>query len=207
MSMTIQSVSPPALQSPSLGATTVDSPRQTAWPAAPMPDSGASAEVSISDTSRVQSEKEVALSVGQRARQTDATFEKALVLLDAMKEKLSTITKQFPPFATDSQERRRYLEEFSSLRAQIEALTFPREPETAGTWSTLTFPPEHVDLGIPQLNPHSAPDSSIQAAQTQLDTVIADVAGQRSALYDSVQGVVSDAGSMDQALLLSRQPY
>jgi hypothetical protein len=162
-------------------------------------------KLNISPSSRLQSDRDIPIALGNRARDTDATFERALDLVKDMKAQVTAITKQFPPFATDSDERIRYLNSFSSLRKQVEALTFPSEPEAVGAWNQVQFPAKDMNLGIPSLDPITASDQEVFQAEADLELIHADLTRQRVSLYDSVMAALGDHSDAEQALMLSQE--
>lgn len=167
--------------------------------------SDAAVSLNISPSSRLQSDRDTVIALGNRARATDATFERALDLVKDMKAQASAITKQFPPFAADSDERVRYLNNFSSLRKQVEALTFPSKPEASGDWSQVSFPAERLNLDIPSLDPASSSDGEIAQAEVELERISADLASQRESLYDSVMAALGDNTEAELARALSQE--
>ncbi|NTV95755.1 MAG: hypothetical protein HGA75_10100 [Thiobacillus sp.] len=164
---------------------------------------GSDVNLNISPTSRLQSERDAAIELGNRARTADTTFEHALELVKDMKTQLKAITKQFPPFATDSDERIRYLNEFSSLRKQVEALTFPPQPEAVGAWAQVQFPPERLNWDIPVLDPRASSDQAIAKAETELERINTDLTGQRESLYASVMAALGGHAETELALVQS----
>mgnify|MGYP001129740655 CR=1 FL=1 len=167
----------------------------------------ATANVAISPPSKLQSERELSLALGQRVRETDATLTRAMTLVDGMREQLGKITKQFPPFAQDDDERLRFLNSFSSLRAQVEALTFPRDPQATGEWNQIEFPPERMNWDIPRLDAHAS-DAVVRSAELALEQTGAKLLAQRQSLYQSVIGVVGDTtteAARDMAMSLRNQ--
>lgn len=169
------------------------------------PTEADTARVEISTISRVQSERDAAISLGGRARSADATFERALELVKGMKEQLTNITKQFPPYATDNSERIQFLNGFSGLKAQVQSLTFPSDPEATGEWTQVKFPPERIDWEIPELDPTSASDEAIRLAEDKLAQAETLILKDQQDLYDSVAGTSKDSAGDEQALMLSQQ--
>lgn len=169
-----------------------------------LPGRDAAVTLNISPSSRLQSGRDNAIALGNRARAADATFERALALVQDMKTQLGAITKQFPPFANDDNERVRYLNNFSGLRKQVESLTFPPEPKAAGAWAQVRFPAERLDVTIPDLDPANASDADIVQAEDQLGRIGADLTRQRESLYDSVMAALGGSAEADQALVLAQ---
>lgn len=173
-------LSPPAGAKPGRGDTRANHPTPEA-----------AANIAFSPPSKLQSERELSLALGQRVRDSDATLARATTLVEGMREQLGKITKQFPPFAQDDDERLRFLNTFSSLRAQVEALTFPRAPEAPGEWNQVQFPPERMNWDIPRLDTQSS-DAAVRSAEAALEQTAAELQQHRQNLYDSVVGVVGD---------------
>lgn len=156
--------------------------------------------VSISSPSRLQSERDAAIALGQRAHAVEATFTRMMALVEGMKAQLGGITKQFPPFAADSDDRSRFLSEFSGLRAQIESLTFPPEPTATGEWRTVEFPPPRMDWDIPRLE--NAGDEAVLRAEKLVNALGEDLARRHQRFRDSI-GQLTGAEAMLQARDLS----
>jgi hypothetical protein len=158
--------------------------------------------VEISISSRLQSGREVAIALGARARAADTTFDRSLRLVEDMKSQLTSITKQFPPFAADSSERFQFLNNFSGLRAQIESLTFPPEPKASGEWSGVDFPPERMDWDVPFLDPANATDEQVQQAEVALERLGQSLMHRRQSFHESMAAVIGENGA-DHARSLS----
>lgn len=159
-------------------------------------------ELTVSPLSKVQSEKEYVISLGMRARVTDHILGRADELVEKMKTQLSSITKQFPPLSQDSVERAKYLNGFSSLRAQVEVLTIPRDPDVNSEWANIKFPTGQVAGAIPKLDSSTSTDDEIRQAETSLEKVGNDLISQRHGLYESIMAVVNDGAANDAALKL-----
>lgn len=162
------------------------------------------AKVEISTPSRLQSEREAAIELGSYARQLNEVLAKAAALTDDMKQKLLTITKQFPPFAADSDERHQYLQGFSGLRAQFEALDFPPEPEVTSTWGDLFSPRQEFGGNLPSLDPSTATDEQIRQAEVDLEKFGNEVAQQKTSLRSRVEAVSGGEASAQEARMLSQ---
>jgi hypothetical protein len=204
---TIQTITPFSPQAmPALAyAPTSAGPPESTVERTPSSNGSDAVKLNISPSSRLQSDRDAAIALGNRARDTDATFERALDLVKDMKAQVTAITKQFPPFATDSDERIRYLNSFSSLRKQVEALSFPSEPEAVGAWNQVQFPPKDMNFGIPSLDPITASDQEVFQAEADLERIHADLTRQRVSLYDSVMAAMGDHSDAEQALMLSQE--
>lgn len=163
-----------------------------------------SARVEISTPSRLQSDRDAAIEVGNYARRLDVALVRAGSLVDRMKEQLLVITKQFPPFAADSSERFQYLNSFSGLRAQFESLTFPPEPEVAGEWAGLIIPAGNFGWDIPSLDPSKATDDEIRKAEAEIDKINGDIEQQRQSLHSLVSSALGGQERVEEARLLSQ---
>lgn len=162
---------------------------------AQQPEPGKDApRVELSVPSRLLSSRETALSLGVRARETEAVFDQSLGLIAGMKAQLTAITKQFPPFAGDDPERFRYLNAFSGLRAQIESLTFPPEPKASGDWVGVEFPDEEMTWDLPLLDPESASDADVHTALDVLEQLGRTLGSQRQAFHGSLAALVGEPG-------------
>jgi len=70
-------------------------------------------------------------STAKSLRETVNGLSLSTEMLDKMKAKLETITKNFPPFPIDSSERKKLLMSYRSLQKEIEKLTIPAPPPPA----------------------------------------------------------------------------
>ena len=127
--------------------------------------------------------------VARTVRHIDQTMESIGRNLDQMKDKLTTIRKQYPPFPPGSDERVELLRHFNLLRKQIDQLTIPADPAEAaqimadperqpgaGDWragdgTIFHHRPVHTGTGgldIPKL-PGDAEDAQIDALIKKLE--------------------------------------
>lgn len=106
-------------------------------------------------------------------RQFQTNVRAADELLAEIKEQLTHIVKQYPPFALDDPQRLAYLNAIAGLRKQLDALAFPPEREANKEASTvgsgqaaplLSDIPVKGDLSIPELAPRSAGDEEVASA-------------------------------------------
>jgi len=145
--------------------------------------------VNISHVASLRLKKDQSIEAGKRVHQVDQVMARQIEALDQMRSKLGAILRQYPPFAFDDPERAKYLEAFSGLRAQIEALTWPKEP----TLDALI--PQQIQLpkfgnvpDVPKLLP-DASDDEVRMAYASIETALGVVTGQRGALAESVRTV------------------
>jgi hypothetical protein len=84
-------------------------------------------EVSVNHLafSEIESNSSFLNDVAQKIRTTDSGMNKIISYLDEMKAQLEKIVKNYPPFPADSEDRKKLLTSFTSLRRQIEQLTLP----------------------------------------------------------------------------------
>lgn len=163
-----------------------------------------SVQVEISASSRLQSDRHAAITMGNHAREVDAMLKSVAALTEEMKEQLLSITKQFPPFAAGSDDRFQFLNGFSGLRAQFESLTFPAEPDVNDEWSQVRLHTEQLNWDIPALDSATASDEDIHMAESVLERIIGDIQQQRRNLYDSVISVIGGEPGVDEARMLAQ---
>ena len=163
-----------------------------------------SSRVEISPPSRLQSDRDTAIEAGNYARRVDDALIKAGSLANEMKEKLFAITKQFPPFAANSDERFQYLNSFSGLRAQFESLTFPSDPEVGGGWVDLIIPAKQYGWDMPTLDPSKATDDEVRKAEAEIEKVNGDIDQQRQNLRNLVSSALGGHERVEEARLLSK---
>ncbi len=150
------------------------------------------AMVNISDLASLRFQKDQSIEAGKRIRQVDQAMEQQASVMRQMQSELGAIVKQYPPFASDDPQRAKYLEAFSGLRAQIEAVTWPKEPALE------TLVPLGMRLPaalgqtppIPDL-PKTASDADVRNAYASIGSALGVLAGQREALADSVRAITS----------------
>jgi len=145
----------------------------------------------------------------------DRDMEAATTAIEAMKEKLTTIVKDFPPYPVGSEDRVRHLREFAALRAIIERLTIPPDDEIRR---------EDVRIGPSGLNipdlapPETVSSQSIEQALQQLDLAGAIIQERRDHLREkaldatgtfedqALTGETAEARSIDVRTGLADQP-
>lgn len=141
--------------------------------------------VTIGRFGRMEARNEQAMAAAGAVREADGVYSSMERMLRDAREKLTTIVKQFPPFLTDDPQRQAYLNGFSGLRAQIEALTVPGER----SWHV----PQLGDIRIPAyrpviptLDPATATDRDVAMVADGLGKEIQAVARVRVGLAQQV---------------------
>lgn len=123
-------------------------------------------------------------------------------MLFAMRDALTGIVKQYPPFPPDSRQRADFLNNFSNLRKEIDALTFP-PPES--------FPPEvttdatvapGADVAkklkeiadyLPKLGaPAETSDEEVADALSKIQEALTQVVEQKGKLWEDVVKFVGE---------------
>jgi hypothetical protein len=112
--------------------------------------------------------------------------------LESAQEKMNEIVDSYPPFLRGSEKRQQYLMSISSIRKQIEDMTFPPgkldnpaldKASSNGAkkmWENL-----FQDVNIPALEasgPNEASDTQIRAASSAIGAMKSDLSGRRVAL-------------------------
>lgn len=115
-----------------------------------------SSQVNISQEARDRLQGEAAASdvktaIGQR--------------LSQMKEALTEIVKQYPPYSVEDRRRVQYLQLFSGLRKEIEALTTP-------LGQSVEQSAKAVAQQVPSLDPAKASDQEVVAAVRSLEQAL-----------------------------------
>ncbi|MFZ5484209.1 MAG: hypothetical protein ACOZB0_08270 [Pseudomonadota bacterium] len=170
-----------------------------ALPAAPAESIQKSVAPAFSAQAAAVAERMASLESTHQAARAIRSAERAMVdiqdALAGMKQALTQIVKQYPPYTLESQERIEYLNSISGLRKQIEALVpylevgsqvrdpviFPDRPEEAFPLSA--FPAPRLDL--PLLGNLSS-DAEVGAALGQVDRAARDVELARTRMADAV---------------------
>jgi hypothetical protein len=126
-------------------------------------------------------------------RETDTTLGKFSDTLDKMKVQLTTIVKNWPPFSADSQERKKILMEYVSLRKEIERLTVPPPPKpvyenNTDLWEKLGYTDSaKLKSSIPEVSPTTT-DSEVSKALSGVEKLQSVVADGRNELVRAVIG-------------------
>lgn len=113
--------------------------------------------------------------------------------IDALKEPLESIVKNFPPFAPDDEERKKLLMSYSSIRKEIDHLTFPPPPEVLK---------ERKAVELPPALPMTAGDSQIADHLSELEGVADSLGRLRDDLEAGKALILEDDGL---AILLSEK--
>ena len=116
-------------------------------------------------------------------RNSNKTMEIVEKHIDGMTNQLETIVKNYPPFPLESEERKSYLRNYSSIRKLIDKLTIP---------SIENFVPEAITKknkpNIPELAPTST-DNEIAASLEQLENIKAVLKQNREDLQDEADAL------------------
>lgn len=130
---------------------------------------------------------EVLNSMAKSVRQTDQSLTISKELIAQMKAELGKIVKNFPPFPTDSLERRDLLMNYSGLQKEILKMTVPAPPPPAyeriqSLWQDL----------IPALDGKIVtPDLTIKSTDSQVRFAL-DALG---AISERIDGIRSEIGA------------
>lgn len=144
-------------------------------------------------------ELDVSNRTAQAVRAADAAMAQVGDSVAKIKQALTQIVKQYPPYGQESRERLEYLSSIAGLRKQIEAvapfLSFAGDGQQA-----VSFPGEDkaldlADFGlgqldIPELGP-KASDAEVAAALVKVEAVEVRVGTNRAALAEAVQSVTA----------------
>jgi hypothetical protein len=186
-------------------ATAGVSARLLSMPSARPPDASLSLYAQVVSERAERSERlaQAALDV----RKADQSLKKADALLAQIKENLTHIVKQYPPYGPDSPERLKYLNAISGLRKQLDALAFP--PERAQE-SGVPVPqvPAQALRQVPELDPAAASDDDLRSALAVVAQVRQEVAERGEAMWRDVAGYVGATDPRQvEADVLSVQRY
>jgi len=126
-------------------------------------------------------------SMAKSLRQTDQSLKLSQEMIAKMKAELGKIVKNFPPFPTDSIERRDLLMNYSALQKEILKMTVPAPPPPAydriqSQWQDLV-PAQDGKIATPELTEKSS-DVQVRFA---LDAL--------GAITDRIDGIRSDLGA------------
>lgn len=107
-----------------------------------------------------------------KIRETNKALQNMSPLVNGMKESLTTIVKNWPPFPVDSQERKDLLMSYSALRKEIISMTLPAPPtpvyeSNARLWDKLGL--STAESPLPELTAHSS-DSEIGTALAEVSS-------------------------------------
>lgn len=112
--------------------------------------------------------------------------------IDAMKENLEIIVKNFPPYPPGSDDRLKFLRNFNSLRQQIDALTIPRPNETSDIALKLRgLSTDKGGLNIPALA-----DSVPEATDPQIHQAIGNLGKARKSLDAGRVALAGEAATL-----------
>jgi hypothetical protein len=118
-------------------------------------------------------------------RKSDEHLAQVGAKLSQMKNQLTTIVKNYPPYLLDDPRRIQFLRSFNGLRREIKQMTLPTDLKWYGKEAALS--------DVPAM-PENASDGAVATASGQLNTAIAAVNANRSEIGSQAQ-----AGSAVQA--------
>lgn len=165
---------------------------------------------------QLESSNQAALAI----RSADAAMARISDSLAKMKQALTQIVKQYPPFALDSGERVEYLNSIAGLRKQIEALTIQPGAGRLGAAASyeVSFPGggqfafrvsapglDGKGLDIPVLGARAG-DDEVAAALDKVSAAGQTILNERSALAGAVRAAVATPGVSVDDLLRALRP-
>jgi hypothetical protein len=145
--------------------------------------------------------------VAVEVRKADAALGLAGSLLDKIKDNLTQIVKQYPPFAQQSNERIELLNSISGLRKQLDALAFPPERKAQDAMPIPLYP-EKSDVLMAILDPNKATDEEVRSALDEVQRLQEGVTNRREQMWkDVAQFVREPSVSQAEADLSALQRY
>lgn len=130
--------------------------------------------------------------VARTVRSADRAMAQVVDLIARIKEALTHIVKQYPPYGLDSRERIDYLNSIAGLRKQIEAVS----PDSVLLGqAALSFPSgEHytLDLAAFRVGSLDIPDLGLRASDVEVANALDDVTSTEARLRTS-RGALADA--------------
>jgi hypothetical protein len=155
---------------------------------------------------QIRQAKDALSDAALQIRSVHASLNAADQLIAQIKDNLTNIVKQYPPFSQDSPQRITYLNSITGLRKQLEALTFPPQRETneipaqSGQfmeWQNFSPPmpvtPKQGELAIPELAPFAS-DEEVARAMEQVARAHEQVVQMKQTMWEDVMQFV---GSLD----------
>lgn len=124
-------------------------------------------------------------------RETNEGLAQSADMFLQMQSKLKEITKNFPPFPVDSQERQDTLMNYISIKKQLEQMAVPPPPppiyeNTKHLWNDLFTEQSQIRPELlPQLGTSSS-DSSVKAAETDIASVSDKISSLSSTITSSL---------------------
>jgi hypothetical protein len=131
----------------------------------------------------VQLKNEQHNTVAGAIRSTDRAAQALGQKIDALKAPLETIVKNFPPFSPQDKERMRLLMNYSSIRKEIDQLTFPTPPDLVRARKA---------MALPHPLPMNSNDSQIADHVAKLDATAASLNGMRAGLAADTASLLHD---------------
>ncbi|GAM09661.1 hypothetical protein OR1_01941 [Geobacter sp. OR-1] len=136
-------------------------------------------------TGRIQAEQSVNSTAARGVRALDQASKQ----IDAMKQSLNAIIKNYPPFLQGSEERIKLLMSFNEIRKQIEALTYPPEITAQSLQAQKIWSDLFSGMQIPALADqptNDATDAQIISTINTLDAAQKTVSDRRQTLAASL---------------------
>ncbi|QWV93631.1 hypothetical protein KP004_00110 [Geomonas oryzisoli] len=147
---------------------------------------------------RLQNERQN--SAAAAIRETDKAAQELGQKIDKLKEPLETIVKNFPPFAPQDKERVKLLRSYTSLRKEIDQLTFPPPPSVVEAPKEVTLPePLGMNADDSQIADHvDKLDAAAQSLQSMRTAIAADTAafvrsGRFAGMFSTPKGAETQA--------------
>lgn len=149
---------------------------------------------------RIRAYAEQRAEAAVQLRQFQKNTRRADELLAEIKEQLTRIVKQYPPFAQDDPQRLAYLNAITGLRKQLDALTFPPERQSRADLSAeeaerTVIPPvpgkQLIDL--PDLDPGNTRDAELETALDAIQKAQGEVRKLQGSMWQDVVRVVGEA--------------
>jgi len=131
--------------------------------------------VSLKNLDTVRAIEQMHASLNQLAkgvRETNESINSAVDQIDAMKNSVQGVVKNYPPFPIDSKERNDRLMEYTSLRKELLSLMVPAPPaapyeKVKLMWSTLFDSNGQIKQSlVPELSKGSSDAQLVDASQT-----------------------------------------
>lgn len=118
--------------------------------------------------------------MAKNIRETDTALRGISDSVDRMKANLEKIVKNWPPFPSDSAERKQYLMSCVSLRKEIEGMTVPPPPKPVYERNQIVWD----NLGVNGRGKFTVPEITETATDAQLKTALGKI-GELGAALDA----------------------
>ena len=129
--------------------------------------------------------------VAVEVRKANSALGEAGEILGKIKENLTQIVKQYPPFAQESNQRVELLNAISGLRKQLEALAFPPERKSQDAVPIPLYP-EKSDVLMAILDPKKSTDEEVRSALDEVQRLQDGLANRREQMWKNVAQFVSE---------------